>query len=94
MLGATLSLLFVVMDEELSSASWGWETRGKALFEVTVQSKLQSTRRHSPPDLSVLEGEIAGPDLPPPYLLPSQAWLDCACVKTYSPTENPVFVER
>ena len=59
MLGAT-TVVGVRRDGRRYLCTASWDGKG-ALFEVTVQSKLQSTQRHSPPDLSVREGEIAGP---------------------------------
>ena len=60
MLGAT-TVVGVRRDGRRYLCTASWDGKQGTLFEMTVQSKLQSTRRHSPPDLSVREGEIAGP---------------------------------
>ena len=60
MLGATTVVGFRRYGRRYLCAA-SWDGKQGAAFEMTVQSKLQSTQRHSPPDLSVLEGEIAGP---------------------------------
>ena len=59
MLDAT-TVVGVRRDGRIYLCTASWDGKG-AVFEMTVQSKLQSTQRHSPPDLSVREGEIAGP---------------------------------